>query len=163
MISLTNLYNRLKDLQLKWNPTPKTQSTLSTLSTLTTLTNSFINHFYLCMTTLIISITSYKTIVPYQTKTKSFPAFQSTLNQGEGYEARLFPRNLIKPQPDPSIVKYSNQDQHDLFKKLTKMLFAVHCLLLLSSSTFPTQLIRVIFFPNWYKKNALACNEFEWK
>ena len=60
------------------------------------------------------------------------------------YEARLFASNLIKPQLEPSIVKYCQQ--HDLIKELIKILLAVHCSLLLSSFAFQTLLIRVITF-----------------
>ena len=57
------------------------------------------------------------------------------------YVARLFVRNLLKPRQSPSIVKYCYQLCS--IKKLIKMLFTVHYLLLLSSLAFQTLLIRL--------------------
>ena len=72
--------------------------------------------------------------------------------------SKTFPAQFNQdPNPSFSIVK--SAVKHDLIKELIKKLFSVHYLLSLPS--FPFQLIqsllfRVITFPNWYKKNALA-------
>ena len=78
------------------------------------------------------------------------------------YEARLFARNLItRPNQALPIVKYCYQHSW-MIKKLIKKLFTAQRSLSLSGFAFQliqSLLIRVIKFPNWCKKNALACDK----